>query len=117
LAAVERPLRIVLVRDGGSVGRLGAFAALDESLLREPAEAALARELGRIHVMVQPKLQHRDYTGVLTDLAGLRDSVDSFFDQVLVMCEDQSLRCNRLTLLHKLNGLFLEVADISRLQG
>jgi glycyl-tRNA synthetase beta chain len=93
------------------------LAALDESLLREPAEAALARELGRIHAMVQPKLQHRDYTGVLTDLAGLRDSVDSFFDQVLVMCEDQSLRCNRLTLLHKLNGLFLEVADISRLQG
>jgi glycyl-tRNA synthetase beta chain len=93
------------------------LAALDEGLLREPAEAALARELGRVHAMVQPKLQQRDYAGVLTDLAGLRDSVDNFFDQVLVMCEDQSLRRNRLTLLHKLNGLFLEIADISRLQG
>jgi len=42
--------------------------------------------------------------------------VDSFFDQVMVMAEDEALRLNRLTLLSRLRALFLQVADISLLQ-
>jgi glycyl-tRNA synthetase beta chain len=43
--------------------------------------------------------------------------VDQFFDQVMVMSADPDLRTNRLALLQGINALFLEVADISRLQG
>ena len=52
----------------------------------------------------------------LTLLAGLRDVVDTFFEKVMVMAEDEALRLNRLTLLSRLRNLFLEVADISVLQ-
>ena len=50
-------------------------------------------------------------------MATLRDSVDAFFDQVMVMADDEALRLNRLALLKRLRGLFLNVADVSRLQG
>jgi len=48
-------------------------------------------------------------------LAGLRQPVDRFFDEVMVMCEDKALRHNRLALLARLRALFLRLADISRL--
>lgn len=90
---------------------------LDRRLLCEQAEQRLAVELTRMNEIVQPKLQSRDYTGALMDLAGLKESVDNFFDQVLVLCEDPAIRRNRLILLRRLNALFLEVADISQLQS
>ncbi len=46
----------------------------------------------------------------------MREPVDAFFDNVMVMCEDASLKTNRLALLQKLGDLFLSIADISRLQ-
>jgi glycyl-tRNA synthetase beta chain len=57
-----------------------------------------------------------DYTPALQKLAGLRDAVDAFFDQVMVMVDDDDLRANRLALLNELGTLFLRVADLSRLQ-
>jgi glycyl-tRNA synthetase beta chain len=92
-------------------------AIINVTLLVESAEMELAKELARIDALVQPKLQGRDYTGALQDLAGLRESVDNFFDRVLVMCDDLPLRHNRLALLKNLRDRFLAVADISRLQG
>ena len=56
-----------------------------------------------------------DAEGQLTVLAGLRDPVDRFFDDVMVMCDDVAVRNNRLSLLARLRGLFLKLADISRL--
>ena len=52
---------------------------------------------------------------VLLELADLRDPVDRFFDDVMVMAEDETLRNNRLAILGELRALFLDVADISRL--
>ena len=49
-------------------------------------------------------------------LATLRDSIDAFFDTVLVMAEDHEVRANRLALLGEIRSLFLETADISLLQ-
>jgi len=45
----------------------------------------------------------------------LRSSVDNFFDQVMVMCDDETVKQNRLSLLARLRRLFLGVADISLL--
>ena len=52
---------------------------------------------------------------MLDTLATLRQPVDRFFDDVMVMCEDEAVRDNRLALLARLRGLFLTLADISRL--
>jgi glycyl-tRNA synthetase beta chain len=90
-------------------------ASIDLALLQEPAEKALHAALQAADQDVRPLLQRRDYTKALERLAGLRDAVDLFFDSVMVMTDDDALRRNRLALLADLRGLFLEVADISRL--
>jgi glycyl-tRNA synthetase beta chain len=66
---------------------------------------------------VLPLMEAGDYTAALKQLAGLRENVDAFFDQVMVMVDDDTLRANRLSLLQNLSKLFLRVADLSRLQN
>ena len=60
-------------------------------------------------------LEQRRYAEILNELADLRDPVDRFFDEVMVMAEDDAVKNNRLALLGELRSLFLDVADISRL--
>jgi glycyl-tRNA synthetase beta chain len=88
---------------------------VDSALLREPAEKALAAELDQRVVLTRPLLADGDYAGVLRELAGLRATVDTFFDEVLVNCEEERLRANRFALLARLREAFLGVADISLL--
>jgi glycyl-tRNA synthetase beta chain len=57
----------------------------------------------------------RNYAAALNELADLRDPVDRFFDDVMVMADDEGIKNNRLALLGELRALFLDVADISRL--
>ncbi len=90
---------------------------VDAGLLRLPAEQALHAALSAVSGDVAPLLEQGDYTSTLKTLARLRDPVDTFFDDVMVMDEDEQLRNNRIALLIHLQGLFLRVADISRLQG
>ena len=56
-----------------------------------------------------------DFTGALKTLALMRDEVDAFFNDVMVMAEDEALRNNRLALLSSLHGMMNRVADISKL--
>jgi glycyl-tRNA synthetase beta chain len=56
-----------------------------------------------------------DFAGSLTTLAQVREPVDAFFADVMVMAEDPAVRANRLALLGQLHGLMNQVADISRL--
>ena len=65
---------------------------------------------------IAPQIQQRNYTAILQELAKLREPVDAFFDNVMVMAEDNKVRHNRLALLNQLRNLFLDVADISQLQ-
>lgn len=92
-------------------------AKLDNKLLHESAEKLLAAQLEKISKEVSPLFDKQDYQPALIKLAILRQSVDSFFDAVMVMAEDKSVRSNRLALLKQLGDLFLQVADISRLQS
>ena len=89
--------------------------AVKEELLQEPAEKALHRELVDKILEVAPLLEKGLYKEGLQTLASLKISVDTFFDEVLVVCEDASLRENRLVLLQQLRDLFLQTADISHL--
>ena len=86
-------------------------------LLQDDAEAQLYQQITAMTQQVTPLFQSRDYQAALKALAGLRAVVDNFFDQVMVMAEDDALRGNRLALLSQLRNLFLEVADLSLLQG
>ena len=91
-------------------------SAVDPVRLAEPAEKDLAAKLAELAPVVEKLLARADYTAALHALAGLRGRVDEFFDRVQVMSEDPKLRANRLTLLARLEDLFLRTADISRLQ-
>jgi len=66
--------------------------------------------------VVEPLFAAGNYTQALKLLAALREPVDSFFDEVMVNCEDADLRRNRLALLNSLGAMFLSTADLSRLQ-
>jgi glycyl-tRNA synthetase beta chain len=85
----------------------------NKELLKEPAEIALASSLVSVELRIQPMLNRSDYTNALVVLAELRHPIDSFFENVMVMAEDESVKRNRLILLSRLRGLFLCCADIS----
>ena len=87
------------------------------SLLAEEAEQNLYQALTELTESVDPLLASSDYEPALQQLAGLREPVDTFFDDVMVMVDDTKLRDNRIALLNQLHGMFLQVADISRLQN
>ncbi len=84
-------------------------------MLDDKAELALYEALKKAEKSVQPLLDKRAYTEALTELSKLRQSVDTFFDDVMVMTDDEAIRNNRLALLAELRGLFLNIADVSRL--
>ena len=94
----------------------GERASIDSQLLSETAEQALATKLAEVTEQVKPLVEQADYAGVLRALADMREAVDGFFDQVMVMADDEAVRNNRLALLNQTRALFLGVADISHLQ-
>ncbi|WP_350025056.1 glycine--tRNA ligase subunit beta [Providencia rettgeri] len=86
------------------------------SVLKTPEEVKLATHVVVLQDKLAPMFAERNYQEALVELASLRDIVDEFFANVMVMDEDQAVRINRLTLLSQLRELFLKVADISLLQ-
>ena len=110
LAAANKRVANILAKAEGDIG------AVDVALCIEPAEQVLAQSVLSLAKEVQPLIAQGEYTAVLDKLAGLRQPVDNFFDNVMVNAEDAKLRQNRLAILNTLQGLFLQVADISLLQ-
>lgn len=88
---------------------------LNAELLKAPAELALAKKLKEHSKEANRHYQQKNYTAALKVLANLREPVDRFFDEVLVMAEEKAVRENRLALLMQLRSAFTEVADISLL--
>ena len=110
LAAANKRVSNILAKADATIGEINLTACV------EPAEKALAEAVLALRTEVQPLIAQGDYTTVLDKLANLRAPVDSFFDNVMVNAEDPALRQNRLAILNTLQGLFLQVADISVLQ-
>ena len=110
LAAANKRVSNILAKADATIGEINLTACV------EPAEKALAEAVLALRTEVQPLIAQGDYTAVLDKLANLRAPVDSFFDNVMVNAEDSALRQNRLAILNTLQGLFLQVADISVLQ-
>ncbi len=112
LAAANKRIRNILRKSATAIP-----ASYDATLLLESAEKALAVALQDLDRQTRPLFEQRDYTNALCQLAALQAPVDTFFDDVMVMADDVALRDNRLALLQSLSELFLQVADISLLQG
>ena len=110
LAAANKRVSNILAKADAAIGEINLTACV------EPAEKALAEAVLALRTEVQPLIAKGDYTAVLDKLANLRAPVDNFFDNVMVNAEDPALRQNRLAILNTLQGLFLQVADISVLQ-
>ena len=89
---------------------------IDKALLEHDSEKHLEAILATKANEIGPLYQNQKYDDVLQNLSSLKDPVDSFFDDVLVMSEDEKLRNNRIALLSQLRQLFLKVADVALLQ-
>jgi glycyl-tRNA synthetase beta chain len=113
LAAANKRIHNILRQAAGEV----RGGELDPALLGEPAERALADAVAAVSPDVGALFAAGEYARALAGLAALRDTVDRFFDEVMVMVDDPALRRNRLTLLSGVSELFLRAADLSRLQG
>jgi glycyl-tRNA synthetase beta chain len=90
-------------------------AQVDTNLLREDAERNLYASVERIRPDVEEALSAFNYKVALITLAKLRDDVDAYFNNVMVMDEDLNLRNNRLAQLKSLHFMMNRVADISKL--
>ncbi|MGD9169214.1 MAG: glycine--tRNA ligase subunit beta [Candidatus Thiodiazotropha sp.] len=111
LSAANKRIRNILKKSDEQLA-----SATDPSLFQDDAERILANKINELTPLAQPLFERGEYTEGLKILAALKEPVDQFFDQVMVMAEDSSLRKNRLSLLNQVEKLFLSVADISRLQ-
>ncbi|HEY0584627.1 MAG TPA: glycine--tRNA ligase subunit beta [Pseudoduganella sp.] len=94
---------------------LAQATTVKAELLQDAAEKALHAAMGRVAPEVDAAWAKGDFSATLKTLAQLKEEVDAFFNDVMVMAEDIALRNNRLALLSSLHGMMNRVADISKL--
>lgn len=111
LAAANKRVSKLLEKEASSQLTNG----FNKSLIEVDAEKNLAELIEIKRTIVLPLFKAGQYEAALSELATLRTPIDLFFDNVMVMVEDEKVRKNRLALLANLRQLFLEVADISLL--
>ncbi|MFT6467068.1 MAG: glycyl-tRNA synthetase beta chain [Oleispira sp.] len=112
LASANKRVSNILAKNGGE----SVSAEINSALLTEEAEKTLAQQVAAKQTEVKPLLADAKYKEALASLADLRAAVDAFFDNVMVMADDEAVKNNRLALLKQLQGLFIAIADISLLQ-
>jgi glycyl-tRNA synthetase beta chain len=93
----------------------GAAGALDASLAADQAELALIEALGRASPRIEAAVAERDFSAAIAAAAELGPPVDRFFDEVLVMAEDERVRANRLRLLLDVRDAVGAIGDLSQI--
>ena len=88
-----------------------------EDRLSDPSEIRLSEFLKETELTLHEKRDRDDFEGMLKTLTKVKPHLDLFFEKVMVMAADPSLRQARLSLLGKMVRLFKEVADLSEIQG
>ena len=111
LAAANKRVGNILAKYQGELS-----AEVNQSLANEPAEQALISALVGIEQNLTEFKANRAYQQTLIELAKLKQPIDSFFEDVMVMADDEAVKVNRLTLLNTIRSHFLAIADISLLQ-
>lgn len=110
LSAANKRISNILKKVEGSLPD-----AVNSDLFEVEAEKVLWGALDALRETVSEQIAGRDYTAAIAELATIRDAVDRFFDDVMVMADNLEVRQNRLALLNQIYQLFLQVADVSRL--
>jgi len=85
-------------------------------LANENAEQELTEIFTELKTKVAPLIEQNNYQAALSELAMLKGPIDTFFDGVMVMADDEAIKINRLTLLNEIRNEFFAIADISVLQ-
>lgn len=111
LAAAHKRTANILNKNAEAIGA----TSVSQDLLLESEESDLFQTLAAISPLVQDAISKGDYSFALNQIASLKASVDGFFDNVMVMAEDEALRANRLALLVELRRILESIADISKL--
>ena len=96
---------------------ISALAEPDSKLFEDDSEKQLLEALNKTKNQVTDSLAKGDFAAALTEMSALQNPLEKFFDSVMVMAEDESLRHNRLALLSQVRALVLQVADLSELGG
>ena len=109
LAAANKRITNILKKNEAPHGEV------QSALLVEPAEQRLYGAMVEARLAVDQAFAKGDFASTLKALAAMRNDVDAFFNDVMVMADDAALRANRLALLHALHAMMNRVADISRL--
>jgi glycyl-tRNA synthetase beta chain len=110
LAAANKRIANILRKAGDPEG-----LTVKKKLFEHDAERRLASAVASAREKVAPLLAARSYAESLNELADLKEPIDHYFDEVMVMADDEAVKNNRLALLGEIRALFLDVADISRL--
>lgn len=110
LAAANKRIHNILKKVEGELP-----SSVSAEHIVEAEEKALYEALMSLEAETRKQIAAADYAGALAQLSTLRETVDAFFDKVMVMVDDEQVRNNRLALLQSLRQLFLAIADISRL--
>ncbi len=108
------PLTVAFKRVGNII-KDGIDAPVDPALFQDDAEGGLYEATQRVKSAAEGLISSGAWLDALTEIATLRGPVDSFFDKVMVMAEDQRVRTNRLALLTTIARMFGKIADFSRL--
>lgn len=110
LAAANKRVGNILAKFDGQL-----YDNFKVELAKELAESELADTFNDISIKVAPLLADKNYQAALTELAQLKTPIDTFFDNVMVMSDDETVKINRLTLLNEIRNSFFAIADISLL--
>src|SRR5512135_1402306 len=115
LAAANKRVQNIMRKNHEELGALMTNAVFDPKLMVDEAERNLHQAMVDIAPFAQGYFTRGEYGQNLKTLVTLKPFIDDFFDQVMVMAEDQKLRINRALLLKQLGSLMNQVADISKL--
>jgi len=111
LAAANKRVGNILAKFEGEL-----YPQFNTELASEKAEQDLSNTFEQIKLKVEPLMADKNYQAALSELAQLKAPIDTFFDGVMVMSDDEAVKINRLTLLNQIRNSFLAIADISVLQ-
>jgi glycyl-tRNA synthetase beta chain len=121
LAAANKRIANILKKQGidnvAGEGKPNDTVVINEALFEAGAEKELFQQLVGLQDKVDTLFAEGEYLQGLNELASLRPVVDQFFDDVMVMVDDQTIKANRLALLGRLLNCFRQVADFSKIQS
>jgi glycyl-tRNA synthetase beta chain len=111
LAAANKRISNILKKNN-----IKSSLSINTSIFVEDSERALFNSMNALEEQLEKLYEHRDYTQYLVLLSGLHNAIDDFFDNVMVIADDESLKNNRIALVYSVHNLFLKIADLSLLQ-